>query len=93
MATTTKSKTSLTNTGIKINGKALYINNAAQTYRVGAKGKAQNIGYLFGSMTKGEARKLRKTLHPLGYGNAVRVSRIDTIPLDTDDNSNVKLAA
>jgi hypothetical protein len=91
MATKTKT-TTLTNTGLKIGKLALYVNNAAQTYRVG-KGKAQNIGYLFGSMSKGEARKLRKALHALGYGNAVRVSRINEVPLDTDDNSNVKLAA
>lgn len=86
----TKTKTTLTNTGLKIGKLALYVNNAVQTYRVGAKGKAQNIGYLFGSMSKGEARKLRKALHGLGYGNAGRVSR--TIPLDTDD-SDIRIAA
>lgn len=87
MATTTK--TSLTNTGLKVNGKALYVNNASQTYRLGSKGKSDNIGYLFGSMSKGEARKLRKALHAKGFGNAVRVSRINAPVIDDD----VRIAA
>ena len=92
MATKT-TKTALTNTGLKIGKLALYINNHSQTYRIGSKGKAQNVGYLFGSMTKGEARKLRKALYAIGgFGNAIRVSRINTIPLDTEDE-DIRIAA
>ncbi len=60
-------------TSITVNNVSLYINPNTRNVKVGSKGKAVPANELFSSMTKGEARKLRKQLRNEGYGGVASV--------------------
>ncbi len=55
------------NSGLKVKGLALYVNERTGLVRVGSKGRSLGAGLFFGTLTRGEARKLRKLLHSQGY--------------------------
>lgn len=61
--------------GIKVHGYELYANDATQNAKVGVKGKARPIAEVYGAMSKGEARRLRKRLHANGHGGLASVRR------------------
>ncbi len=66
-----REKESEMSTGIKVNGGVVYA--TPKGLKVSTRGKVQEPGAVYGSLTKGEARQLRKSLHRMGYvGHASR---------------------
>jgi len=70
-------------TTILVGKVALYVNPNTRTMKLGSKGKATPAADFFGTMSKGEARKLRKLLSANGYGGIASVSRTPgSVPAD-----------
>jgi hypothetical protein len=53
-------------TSMKVNGQIIYV-SATGKVRLGSKGSGKDVSEVYGSMSKGEARALRKTLNAGGY--------------------------
>ena len=66
----------LTKTPVTVGKSTLFVNDVTQHFRVGTKGKGAPIAYFFGSLPKGEARKIRKTLNRNGFTNAAGAGRL-----------------
>lgn len=60
---------------IKVNGLSFYVNPNALTAKVGSKGTTQPVGEVYRGLSKGEARKLRKTLRSQGFAGLAGVPR------------------
>lgn len=54
-------------TSIRIGTVALYANLATKNVKVGSKGKAVPVGQHYATLSKGEARKVRKGLRAQGF--------------------------
>lgn len=67
---------SMLKTSITLSRKSLYVNPTAGTVKVGSKDKAHPAGLLFGSMARGAARRLRKSLRREGFGSVAGQRRI-----------------
>ncbi len=57
------------------NGNGVYMSKTG-LIRVGTKGKATSASNLFGSMPKGQSRKLRKALRLNGYAGLAGAQRV-----------------
>ena len=61
-------------TQIKVNGKTTFITPTG--FKLGSKGKVVPAGNFLGTLTKSEARKLRKTAHANGFKQHAAAVRI-----------------
>lgn len=72
---------SMEKTGVKVGGKEIYLNTTG--LKVGSKGKTQPAGTVFGSISKGTARFLRKRLRSMGRPDLAGARREGSFALES----------
>lgn len=61
-------------TSIKINGKQLFVTPTG--VKLGSRGKVLPVGNLLGTVDKGTARKVRKSLRAAGHADKASAQRV-----------------